>query len=196
MPIVPLGRLINPFHDHKMARVVRLRRDQLLVRFSTDGIQFDRGIAQGAAVLVRQDTPDRQRRRKVLRFRQRAGFGGRRAHEFPVKTMRCGVADRIVGVIKIPECGQPRLIATQAPEHVFTDLIPGSWCGPDAYFVDFTVQKGIFLPNRAAQIIVIVIADRGEAARVRVLSNECAVQIEFHAAWAGDSGQVAPLIRS
>jgi hypothetical protein len=106
------------------------------------------------------------------------------------------IFDYAVGdVVEVPQANQTVLLAGEVSKQVGADLFRRARDFPDAHFVHGTPQKSILLPNRAAQIIVIVIADRGDAARVRVLADEFAIQIELHAAWAGNRSQMDPLIR-
>ena len=115
--------------------------------------------------------------------------------------MRRGIAPWVVGVIKIPERGQSCLIAVQAPEHVFADLITGALHRPNPHLFHLTfeilviTQAGQPLPVRPPQKVVVAIADHGKAARFIILGHQRSIEIQTQAARAGHQCNVAPFVR-
>src|SRR5207248_10602977 len=90
---------------------------------------------------------------------------------------------------------EARFIAVQAMEPRFVDLRFGAGDFPDAYFIDRAFEFGgrIVRGHGLAEVETFGVFQTREAARVLVGRREPAVQVELHPAFAGNSGDMAPL---
>jgi hypothetical protein len=103
-----------------------------------------------------------------------------------------GRVARVSGV-EVPQAGQPGLVAAQAAVQVGGDLPAVARHRPQADLVQRTVERGILLPRGPAEIGVGPGPKVREAAGVGVALHEDAVDVEAHAAGAGDGRQMHPL---
>ena len=94
--------------------------------------------------------------------------------------MRGGIPPWVIGVIKIPERGQPGLLPVQAPEHVRPDLLPGAWRGPDANLVQFTPHRAgpVGVPRTFAEEMEAPVVESGETGAGRSPLDQGAVVVE------------------
>src|SRR5438094_828333 len=106
--------------------------------------------------------------------------------------------DAIFHALEIPERGQSRLAAGQPPEHRLANLRFRARDLPDADLIDcaFEVCRGVIRRHSLAKKESPAIFQSGETPRVIVSAGERAIQVESHPAFAGDGGDVAPLLRA